>query len=175
MLAVRAAEHAIGLLWSDQIPIIADDALTAGIYSDTLLELAQTPAPIMADVGPLFARAMRELDVWPPSKTEAAWRVCRYLVESVPAFPGSPRAAVARIAHLACSTHDVFPNTHPVTALDLCEFYGIDDEYAELTPEDVPMADVLRDREWSMRIVLNFRSRSAASNWLMRHPAEGRL
>jgi hypothetical protein len=69
-----AAWHALGLVKGEDLRRAADDALTEGIYSWRLGELATLPRPIMADAEPLFAAALRELGLEMPSD-EVAFRL----------------------------------------------------------------------------------------------------
>ena len=66
------ARFVLGKLSSAAIVDLANAWIEEGIYSDSLGELCTMLEPIMSDVGPLFASAMKELGRPSPSRREAA-------------------------------------------------------------------------------------------------------
>jgi hypothetical protein len=82
---VTIARYALGLATSFDLVEAADAALTRGVYSYSLGELATMSSPTMADAGPMFAAALGELEIPLPSRKEAArvlaLVVCSRLVE----------------------------------------------------------------------------------------------
>lgn len=67
-LRTAAALYVLGKLPSWDIPSVANEALKMDVYSQTLADLAsQHPDSRMADLGPLFEQALRELDIALPS------------------------------------------------------------------------------------------------------------
>jgi hypothetical protein len=68
-LTLAAARYVLGTLPSWDIPRIADDLLNRGIYADSLARLYDVKKPIMADVGPIFESALKELEIGIPPGT----------------------------------------------------------------------------------------------------------
>lgn len=74
---------ALGRLRSEQIPEIATDWLANGLDSPSLRRLAGVSAPVMSEVGPLFERALTELRVVTPQKSEALMRLARHYAQQI--------------------------------------------------------------------------------------------
>jgi hypothetical protein len=71
-LKIAAARFALGLATTDELIDAAHDALNDSVYSYSLGELATFRQPTRADIDPLFAAALRELEMPMPSREEAA-------------------------------------------------------------------------------------------------------
>jgi hypothetical protein len=66
------ALYILGKLTSDKIVSLANDWLENDLYTESIGELSMVTNPILSDVGPIFERAMRDLEIKEPSKIEAA-------------------------------------------------------------------------------------------------------
>jgi hypothetical protein len=66
------ARFVLHQLTSDKIVELADAWLASGVYTDSLGELFAIKSPVMAEVGPLFLSAMKELGVNTPDRKAAA-------------------------------------------------------------------------------------------------------
>lgn len=73
----------LGRLSSDDLPKVACEWLADGENSVALRELGGVSAPVMSEVGPLFARALRELGIVPPNKDDALWFLASYYAQSI--------------------------------------------------------------------------------------------
>jgi hypothetical protein len=77
-LRLVAAHYALDLLAAEEMVRVADALLSAGVYAHPLGELVTIRYPILPEVGPLFASALKELGVPVPTREEAP----RTLVET---------------------------------------------------------------------------------------------
>jgi hypothetical protein len=68
----------LGRIPSECLPSLACECLADGLDSHALRELGGVSSPIMSDVGPLFERALLELNIITPKKEEALWFLARY-------------------------------------------------------------------------------------------------
>ena len=82
-LRVAAARYALGLLPSEAIPQVADDALKRGLYTDALGRLYDLRDPVMSEAGPLFESALRELGVAVPSRDAAIFILLKHHTGSI--------------------------------------------------------------------------------------------
>jgi len=62
----------LGKLSSNRIVDLANSWLEGGVFTDSLNYIAMEQSPLMADVGPLFERAIKVLGLEIPNKVEAA-------------------------------------------------------------------------------------------------------
>jgi hypothetical protein len=76
-LTTAAALHALKRLRPEQVLAVAHAALEAGVWATALGELAAWDSPYMADVYPLFDRALAQLGIPLPSRREALTTVAR--------------------------------------------------------------------------------------------------
>src|SRR5437868_3502276 len=63
-----AAKFVLGMATSDELSQFGDEMLNAGVYTDSLMELATERYPIWSEVSPLFKKALRELNFQLPSE-----------------------------------------------------------------------------------------------------------
>jgi hypothetical protein len=76
-LSRAVARFALHLAGSEELVRLADDLLTAGVYSHSLGELYSLTSPNLSVVRPLFASALQELGVALPAPEEAARTLVR--------------------------------------------------------------------------------------------------
>lgn len=81
-------EHALALwtlhrLPSGMLPSLACDWLSDSFDSPALRELAGVLSPTMSEVGPLFERAVKDLDFDLPTKEEALWFLARLHAQQI--------------------------------------------------------------------------------------------
>ena len=69
---IAISHYKLGQLSTNSIVDLADLWLEEGIYTDSLNYIVMEQNPLMADVGPLFERAIKELGLAVPDKVEAA-------------------------------------------------------------------------------------------------------
>src|SRR5881296_1271755 len=65
------AQWVLGQIASERLPLVAQDALEAGLDSPALRELAGEANPAMSDAGPIFDRALKELGLALMTRSEA--------------------------------------------------------------------------------------------------------
>ena len=75
--------YKLGKLSSSKIVSLANLWLDNGAYSDSLNYLYTQTNPVMADVGPLFKKAMSELGVNEPTRVEAANNVIKVTLNRI--------------------------------------------------------------------------------------------
>jgi hypothetical protein len=95
-LRFTAARHALGVASSHELVEAADAALAQGIYSYSLGELATASSVVMADVGPLFVAALKELAIPLPPKDVAIRTLLRRYCEEIVEGGGSPLPVLGR-------------------------------------------------------------------------------
>jgi hypothetical protein len=168
-LQTAAARYVLGVLPSWELPRIADAALERDIYSLSLGELATWIRPVMADAGPLFEKALRELGMPLPSSDEAAWTLLRHHIGRVASGQMSPREGLRAVlrdvyypAGLDGRTQQYAGDSHDIHGL-ISYYYGYDDlaeRPTEVSFEGRHGADAVRAldaeivrlaREWGAR------------------------
>jgi hypothetical protein len=90
-LKVAAARYVLGNAASEELARVADTLLAEGVYSPAIGELGTTRRLVMAEAGPLFEQALRDLNVEMPSPEEAAWVLLRYHIGRIAYEEVSPR------------------------------------------------------------------------------------
>lgn len=127
-LEIAAAYWSLGMLTSNKLPEIATAALLEGLDSPSLRILAGEYDPIMAEVGPLFERALRELGVLVPEPFEAGMRVAGYIGQRIISGEVSPYEGAREIWRMynhveAVDEHGIFK--------PLLKFIGAASEYED--------------------------------------------
>lgn len=84
------ALYKLGKLSSDQIVSLANDWLEKYLYTENIDELSMVKNPVMSDVGPIFERAMEELEIKEPSKIEAANTIIHITLKKIVANEIAP-------------------------------------------------------------------------------------
>jgi len=131
-LRIAAARYVMGALPSWELPKIADGVLNLGIYSPAVGELATMRQPVMADAGPLFERALTELQTEMPSPEDAVWILLRHYIERIGSGDLTPRAGLSLIhdlyirADLDERSRKYVGDSHGIQQL-LGYFWGYDD------------------------------------------------
>ena len=170
MLRFLAAKHALGLASSWEFPPAADRALTHGIYSDALAELASRTETSMSDVGPLFEQAIAELGEQIPPPLESARILTRFCVEEIAQSASSPVDVLAFLWK-EVAYHDAVPRGKCVgEALDISQLMGLYDSYREPNENYYAPEQRLIDDEQERRSLLDRLAREEARVWLARHP-----
>ena len=96
-LQLAAARYVLGDLSSAELARIADGLLDQGIYSMAIGELATTRHLVMADAGPLFEQALRDLKVEMPSREEAVWVLLRHHIGRIAYEDVAPREGLRSV------------------------------------------------------------------------------
>lgn len=168
-LRLVGARLVLGRVHSWEIPPVADRALMNRVYSPALAELATLPHPIMADVAPLLRRAMEELGLALPSRTEAAWQVARSCIERLAAGEGPPDWIVEELIWLADAVADVLPTRSSIgDGLDAAKLIGV---FWMYLGEDYGDPESHRAAIEARRPGLLDSLAREARAWLERHPA----
>ncbi len=87
----------MGILPSEDLRRTADEALTRGVYSYSLAELAAVSNPIISDIEPLFLSALKELGIPLPQKEEAVLTVLESLLRSIAEGEAQPHDGLRRV------------------------------------------------------------------------------
>lgn len=166
---VLAARHVLGVVHSWEFPPVADRALSEGLYSDALSELASIVNPTMSEVAPVFARAMTELGLPTPSRSEAAWCVAEHCIHRIAACDEAPFRPLSLLEAVCSASQDVLPNRAYVgDGLDLGGLIGIYWHYFE-PPRNWYGLDGSRitdEGEW--KGLLDRMARDESRQWLTR-------
>jgi hypothetical protein len=169
-----AANYALGLVHSWDLPPVADRALSSGVYSPSLAELAATTNPIMSEVGPLFERAMNELGHPVPPGDEAAWIVARAHVERVATAAEPLREALWDLVRLRWATSMPVEGRRSVgNGLGIEPFMGIYWSLDELNENFYEPENRLIATEEERQAILDRDARKAAADWLRMHADRG--
>lgn len=96
-LLYAAALYSLNLVLSEELVEVADAALDAGLYSDSLGELATERNPIMSECGPLFESALSELGLCVPSVDDSVWIVLGELLSRIAHGALEPREGMALV------------------------------------------------------------------------------
>ncbi len=75
--------YKLGKLNSDRIVSIANSWIENEMYTESLGELCMISNPIMSDVGPLFEKAMNDLQINEPTRIEAAEIIIHLTLERI--------------------------------------------------------------------------------------------
>ncbi|MGI8923750.1 MAG: hypothetical protein ACR2HJ_06875 [Fimbriimonadales bacterium] len=163
--ALQAASYALGLAHSWKLPPVADRVLNAGIYSAAL---AASNDPIMSNVGPLFERAVLDLGLTMPARTEAASILTRYLAERLANSDGQVAVDLESLHDLYDETcEDIPDHKYLGDGLDVAALMGIWASY------DCPNENFYEGRlvdEPERISILHRRAREESAAWLQRHP-----
>jgi hypothetical protein len=168
-LRVLAARHVLGVVHSWEFPPVADQALSDGLYSDSLVELASIVNPAMSEVAPVLARAMAELGMPTPARSEAAWCVAERCIRRIAAGHEEPFRPLSLLEAVCSASQDVLPNRAYVgDGLDLGGLIGIFWHYCE-PPRNWFGLDGRRitdEGEW--KALLDRMARDESRQWLTR-------
>ena len=140
-LRIATARYVLGLELSEALPKVADDALSAGIYSPSLAELATTRNPIMSDVGPFLEKAIHELGMKLPDREQAVDILLRFYISETAAGNVAPREGLYRVVRECYDHHPSSQTRGGVCGEELGiqklvgYFYGYDD--LEERPDEV--------------------------------------
>lgn len=168
-LRLIAAKHTLGLASSWELPPAADQALTEGIYSDALAELAAISYPTMAVVVPLLEKATRELGLTAPSRIEAAWFLAEHCIRRIAANDEPPLTWLTLLDNVTTAAADVFPNQSCLgDGLDVGRLIGIRWSYAERKGNYCEVQRRIIEDEADTRILLDRLAREESRLWLAR-------
>jgi hypothetical protein len=167
---LTAAKHALRLVSSWEIPLVADRALASGEYSPALAELAMVVNPIMSDVEPLFIAVLAEMGLQVPPRTDAAWFIVRHCMQVIISDAASPREAVSLLIETSETVWGEMPNKHYVgDNLDVAPLVHIHWSYIE--PGEICFQGRVITDEPERQAILDSLAREEAQAWLARHPA----
>ncbi|CAG0948953.1 hypothetical protein PHYC_00071 [Phycisphaerales bacterium] len=168
-LRLYAAALSLGLLHSEDLPTIADRALSDGVYSDSLAELANTANPMMSEVGPLFRAAFAELGIGPMPRKDAAWLLTRRCVQLLLDESRPPRQTLTVLRMIVDAARDVLPDfEYCGSGLDVGRLYAYSWSYDE--PNENCFEGRIITSEVKRHAILDHNTRMEAREWLERHP-----
>lgn len=168
-LHLAAARYVMGELPSETLARIADALLDEGVYSPEIGELATTRNSVMADAGPLFEAALRDLNVKVSSREEAVWVLLRHHISRIAYEDVPPRDGlrsvleVYRRAGLQAQSRTYVGDSHGIQHL-----IGAYWEYEDLQAR--PAGASLQDHPEELR-ALDEAVVYAATEWVGEHGA----
>jgi hypothetical protein len=169
-LRTFAARHVLGLAHSWEFPPVADRALVNHVYSPSIAELAALPEPIMSDAAPLLERALGELGLALPSRSEAAWVIARHCMERLVSTMERPRDVLRLLRDASEAATDVLPHDKYVGhGLDLGSLIGTYWSYTEPNENYYEPEKRLITDEGERQALLDSLARREAKAWLERH------
>ncbi|HVT82480.1 MAG TPA: hypothetical protein VHM90_17700 [Phycisphaerae bacterium] len=169
-LRLLAAKFSLHLVDSWEVPPVADELLTNGIYSSALAELATQRKPSWSDVVPLLENAMAELQMPFPSKAEAAWMLARHCILRIAHEAGSPFETLSLLQKVSSAAWDVLPDKAYVGEnLDLKGLIGIYWSYTEPTENYYEPEKRYIHNESERCAILDRLAREESHLWLARH------
>ena len=173
-LRLTAARHVLGLAHSWEIPPVADRALSDGLYSDTLAELAAVAEPTMTVVAPLLVRTLAELGLPAPSPTEAAWYLAAHCIRRIASEEEPPLVPLSLLQEVHSAARAVMPDKSYVgEGLDLGGLLGIFWSYFEPNENYYEPEKRLITDEAERRAVLDRLAREECRRWLERRRLNG--
>jgi hypothetical protein len=132
-LNVEAARYRLGISASRDLVESALAALMSGTTSDSLAVLAGETNPTLADCGPLFQSALRELSILMPSRGDAIWILLHYHLARIAKLEVPPQAGMRLVLNEVYFPADLYSqscgtlgDSHGLADL-LGYFYGLDD------------------------------------------------
>jgi hypothetical protein len=171
-LRVVAAKYLLGLTESWEIPPIADRLLTNGVYSDALAELFGMKSPTMPTVGPLLEKAIAELHLVLPSKTEAAWYLADHCIRRIISGAEEPYEPLLLLKDVTHAIRDVLPNKSFVgDCLDVANLIGLFWSYSSPNENYYEAEQRFIYNEGERRAILDKKAREESRLWLVRHPS----
>lgn len=177
---VLAALHVLNLAHSAEFPPVADQALSDGLYSDSLMELATIVYPTKSEVVPLLARAMTELGMPMPSPVEAAWCVAEHCTRRIASGDEDPIEPIQLLNDVAWASRDMQPPGGMLGgALDLERliflhwfyFEPREDWHFENLKNIFEINDRMPANERGWKAILDRLSREESCLWLARRAA----
>jgi hypothetical protein len=99
-LKLAAARYVLGNVATEELARFADTLLTEGVYSPAIGELGTTRGLVMAEAGPLFEQALRDLDVEVPSPEQAVWVLLRHHIGRIAYEEVSPREGLQSVREI---------------------------------------------------------------------------
>lgn len=132
-LKTEAARYHLGVTTSKDLVRVAEASVLSGVESPSLILLAAETDPLMADVGPLFEKALEEVSIQIPKTDDACWVVIQYHLKRIANGEVGPRTGVQAILDEVYFPGKLFEHetefvgdSHDIADL-LGLFYGIDD------------------------------------------------
>lgn len=173
-LQTAAARYVLGVLPSSELPRIADSALERDLYSVSLGELATMTRPVMADAGPLFESALRELEISIPSPEEAVWILFRYHIGRIASRRVPPREGLRAILREVYYPAELYSESQRYTAAsyDIRDFVGPYYAYDDLAERPTEVSFEGRYGEEAVR-ALDEAVVRLAQEWALRHGVHG--
>ncbi len=108
-LAFHGIRHRMGLATSDELRQAANVALTAGIYSPAIADAAIFLEESIAEIGPVFDKALTELHIdIPESKDECCWSIARHYIHQIATKIMPPRKGLEELVRVyyGCNLND---------------------------------------------------------------------
>lgn len=165
-----AARQELGCVESAEYPVLADQVLTLGVVTPSLVELAVSCGlyPTAAEVRSLLVQVVRELGLSWPSRVESAWLIARWTMERI-VLGGVP--PVDALEALQCAAWTMPIRECVGDGLDAADLMGIYYLYDEPTYNVVEETGEVFTEEAARRRRLDEHAMQRAKEWLERHAA----
>lgn len=168
-IRVIAAQCVLGLARSWDLPPVADRALSDGVYTDSLAELAAVAEPTLAELVPLVERTIVELGLPPPSRPDAAWYLATHYIGRVALGDEPPLVPLTLLIQLSYAIDDVLPNSSFMgDGFDLGRLIGIFWSYTEANENYYHPERRLITDEAERHALLDRHAREEGRSWLAR-------
>lgn len=165
-----AAKYTLGLAHSWEVSPIADQALSDGLYSDALADLAAIADPTRAEVTPLLQRVTVELGLPTPSRVEAAWYLAHHCIHRIVSENEPPLVPLTLLNDVSFAAEDVLPNKrHVGDGLDLGSLIGLFWSYSAPNENYYEAEQRLITDEVERQALLDRLAREECRLWLARH------
>ena len=163
------ARYVLGLAKSWDIPPVANRSLCDGLYSDSLVELAETVDPTMSVVAPLLERAIVELGIAKPSRADAAWMLADHYIRRIASGAERPETLLSSLRDVSDASQDVLPNEADAgDGLDLGQLIGAYYSYSCPNENYYEPENRLISSEAERRSILDRLAQDEARRWLER-------
>lgn len=170
VLRLMASRQLLGHIHSWEIPPIADQLLSSGVYSDAIFEISVAKDAPMSDLVPLLKKALGETDVPWPTLVQAGWIVARHYITDVSESQQSPTHPLARLNQLAWDTRTELQSEGVIDGLDLGDLLTVYWSYGEPIDRYCDATNRTYASESEKRAALDAHARKVAREWLERHP-----
>lgn len=104
------SNYVLGYLHSDEIVALANSWLNKGIFTESLNTLCWEKEIVMSTVGPLFEKAMVELQIHRPARIEAAQNIIRKTLTQIVKFEIKPDVGASFVYDVHLMVSDELPD-----------------------------------------------------------------
>jgi hypothetical protein len=164
LLRLIASRQLLGHIHSWDLPPIADQLLSSGVYSDAIFEISVATHAPMSDLAALLRKALQETGVAWPTREEAAWLVARWYITQIAASTGSPISLLDGLSRLVTSER-----THLNHELDASSLLLVNFAFTEEPGDFCEATKRTFATKAEHHAALDLLARRYSREWLRRH------